>query len=162
MKTEESIAADVAALEPVVGKTLAGWYADACKVEYGDGHALVMQACRVREAVWRFAVEFGPLADAANELLEACGRLGGDAGQVVAEAYEKVKAALWMEPGRPDLPLAEFASGDHVEKVGGDYTFVGVVVAAFPKLSGQVRYVVEDDRGVLHIYSAKNLRRVAA
>jgi len=47
---------------------------------------------------------------------------------------------------------------DRVEKVGGDYTFKGVVVAAFPKLSGAIRYVVEDDRGILHIYSEKNLR----
>lgn len=51
-----------------------------------------------------------------------------------------------------------FKIGDHVEKVGGDYTFVGVVVAAFEKLSGAERFVVEDDRGVLHVYSAKILR----
>ena len=48
--------------------------------------------------------------------------------------------------------------GDLVEKVGGDYTFIGKIVAAFRKLSGERRFVVEDDRGVLHIYSAKNLR----
>lgn len=47
--------------------------------------------------------------------------------------------------------------GSRVRKVGGDYTFEGVVVAAFTKLSGVWRYVVEDDRGVLHVYSAKNL-----
>lgn len=51
-----------------------------------------------------------------------------------------------------------YSVGDHVEKVGGDYTFIGVVVAAFKKLSGAERYVVEDDRGVLHVYSAKVLR----
>jgi hypothetical protein len=56
-------------------------------------------------------------------------------------------------------PDTTFSVGDHVEKVGGDYTFVGTVVAAFTKLSGAVRYVVEDDRGVLHIYSAKNLKQ---
>lgn len=48
--------------------------------------------------------------------------------------------------------------GDQVEKVGGDYTFVGEIVASFHKKSGAVRFVVEDDRGVLHIYSGKNLR----
>ena len=47
--------------------------------------------------------------------------------------------------------------GDKVRKVGGDYTFEGVIVAAFKKLSGVERYVVEDDRGVLHVYSFKNL-----
>lgn len=48
--------------------------------------------------------------------------------------------------------------GDRVEKVGGDYTFVGVIVADFLKLSGARRFVVEDDRGVLHVYSEKNLK----
>jgi hypothetical protein len=47
--------------------------------------------------------------------------------------------------------------GDKVKKVGGDYTFEGVVVAVFEKLSGAVRLVVEDDRGVLHVYSEKIL-----
>lgn len=47
--------------------------------------------------------------------------------------------------------------GDKVKKVGGDYTFEGVVVSVFCKLSGQVRVVVEDDRGILHIFSERNL-----
>lgn len=47
--------------------------------------------------------------------------------------------------------------GDVVSKVGGDYKFDGTIVAMFTKLSGAVRFVVEDDRGVLHIYSEKNL-----
>ena len=41
----------------------------------------------------------------------------------------------------------QFKIGDKVSKVGGDYKFDGVVVAAFEKLSGVVRYVVEDARG---------------
>lgn len=49
--------------------------------------------------------------------------------------------------------------GDYVEKVGGDYTFDGYIVSVFSKLSGRIRYVVEDDRGVLHVYSRKNLRK---
>jgi len=52
----------------------------------------------------------------------------------------------------------KFKVGDRVEKVGGDYSFVGIVVAAFEKLSGADRYVVEDSRGVLHVYSAKILK----
>ena len=51
----------------------------------------------------------------------------------------------------------EFRVGNKVKKVGGDYTFEGIVVAAFLKLSGVSRYVVEDDRGILHVYSGKNL-----
>ena len=53
----------------------------------------------------------------------------------------------------------KYAPGDKVHKVGGDYVFVGTVVAAFRKLSGAERYVVEDDRGLLHIFSEKNLAR---
>ena len=49
-------------------------------------------------------------------------------------------------------------TGTKVAKVGGDYRFDGIVVAAFTKLSGVIRYVVEDDRGILHIYGPKNLR----
>lgn len=55
---------------------------------------------------------------------------------------------------------AQFNIGDYVEKVGGDYQFVGYVVSVFTKRSGAVRLVVEDDRGVLHVYSEKNLRLV--
>lgn len=53
-----------------------------------------------------------------------------------------------------------FNVGDKVEKVGGDYTFVGIVVSVFEKLSGAIRLVVEDDRGVLHVYSEKILRHI--
>lgn len=51
----------------------------------------------------------------------------------------------------------QFKVGQSVKKVGGDYSFEGWVVAAFFKRSGAERYVVEDDRGILHVYSAKNL-----
>jgi hypothetical protein len=57
-----------------------------------------------------------------------------------------------------ELNITEFYVGDKVSKVGGDYQFEGHVVCKFAKRSGAVRYVVEDDRGVLHIYSAKNLK----
>jgi len=56
------------------------------------------------------------------------------------------------------LMETQFKVGDKVSKNGGDYKFDGVVVAAFTKLSGVVRYVVEDDRGVLFIYNEKNLK----
>lgn len=54
--------------------------------------------------------------------------------------------------------MSMFQVGDKVSKSGGDYRFDGVVVAAFKKLSGVDRYVVEDDRGVLFIYNEKNLK----
>lgn len=53
---------------------------------------------------------------------------------------------------------SQFKTGDLVSKVGGDYSFDGTVVAVFTKLSGAIRLVVEDDRGVLHVYSEKNLK----
>lgn len=50
-----------------------------------------------------------------------------------------------------------YAVGDHVQRAGSDYKFPGTVVAVFTKLNGQVRYVVEDDRGTLFIQSDKSL-----
>lgn len=63
-----------------------------------------------------------------------------------------------MENVTNQASVLPFKVGDLVSKVGGDYSFEGVVVAAFVKLSGVDRYVVEDDRGILHVYSAKNLK----
>jgi len=48
--------------------------------------------------------------------------------------------------------------GSRVEKVTGDYRFHGVVVARFQKLDGKVRFVVENEDGILHIFSEKNLK----
>jgi protein gp37 len=56
----------------------------------------------------------------------------------------------WYEP-----PFFYF--GDRVSKVGGDYRFDGEIRGVVTKLSGALRYVVEDDRGVLHVFSAKQL-----
>ena len=50
--------------------------------------------------------------------------------------------------------------GIQVEKVGGDYTFVGEVRAIVVKKSGEMRFVVEDDRGILHIFHGRQLRIV--
>ena len=67
--------------------------------------------------------------------------------KVLKEQADKI---LGVEP--------KFKIGDNVVKVGGDYTFEGIVRAAFPKGSGVIRYVVEDDRGILHVYSDKVLK----
>lgn len=56
----------------------------------------------------------------------------------------------------------ELQVGDIVEKTSGDYRFKGEIVAAFPKKGGQRRFVVEDDRGLLFIFSPKQLTRVAS
>ena len=51
----------------------------------------------------------------------------------------------------------KFKVGDVVSKQGGDYSFKGIVVAAFRKTSGAPRYAVENDAGLLHIFSGANL-----
>lgn len=65
-------------------------------------------------------------------------------------AYIKNNKGVKMED-------VDFKVGDAVSKSGGDYRFDGTVVSVFNKTTGHTRYVVEDDRGVLHIYSKKNL-----
>ena len=48
--------------------------------------------------------------------------------------------------------------GDRVEKEGGDYRFEGIIVSKFQKTSGATRFVVENQDGILHIFSEKNLK----
>lgn len=54
----------------------------------------------------------------------------------------------------------ELYTGDRVAKVTGDYSFEGEIVSRFDKIDGKERFVVEDDRGALHIYSESNLRLI--
>lgn len=57
------------------------------------------------------------------------------------------------------IPFA-FKEGDSVIKRNGDYTFSGVVLAAFRNRSGAPRYVVENEDGVVHIFNHLQLERV--
>lgn len=50
---------------------------------------------------------------------------------------------------------------DLVAKDSGDYYFSGYVVAAFEKLSGIERYVVENEDGMLFIFNEKQLEMMA-
>lgn len=52
-----------------------------------------------------------------------------------------------------------YSVGAHVIKLNG-YSFYGIVVSAFEKLNSEVRYVVEDSKGVLHIYNHSQLHQV--
>jgi len=56
----------------------------------------------------------------------------------------------------------EYEVGDEVQKLKGDYTFKGLVVAKFAKRSGVLRYVIEDDRGILMIMNGAQLQPVTA
>jgi hypothetical protein len=57
--------------------------------------------------------------------------------------------------------MLDFCVGEIVEKTTGDYRYVGTVVAVVHKLDGQIRYVVEDDRGLLLIMSSKQIQRIS-
>ena len=87
-----------------------------------------------------------------DELIQQFFNLSTSHAKLVAE-NEALRAMVENKEGNMN-----FKVGDKVSKVGGDYRFDGVVVAVFEKLSGAVRLCVEDDRGVLHIYSEKNLK----
>jgi hypothetical protein len=53
-----------------------------------------------------------------------------------------------------------FVLGDKVRKIGGDARFEGTIVSVFLKLDNETeRYVVEDDRGLLMIYSPRDLMK---
>ena len=56
--------------------------------------------------------------------------------------------------------LLEVKIGDKVMRVNSDYVFEGTVVSVFKKTSGLIRYVVEDDRGVLFIWNRNNMVKV--
>lgn len=47
----------------------------------------------------------------------------------------------------------KYQIGQRFEKQGGDYRFVGTIVAVFTKLNGIVRYVGENDDGLLFIFN---------
>ena len=92
--------------------------------------------------------------EAVEKVLKLFRKLG-DSIQIPASLMEIILAVKELNEVKPTSHL--FKVGDKVQKVGGDYKFEGIVVCVFQKLSGQVRLVVEDDRGVLHVYSEKNL-----
>ncbi len=72
MKTDEEIEAERAELEPLIGQTRAGWYAEACDVyPEKDGHEPTLWACRYRE----MAMEAGRLESAVLAEREACAKL---------------------------------------------------------------------------------------
>lgn len=57
--------------------------------------------------------------------------------------------------GEPLPCPAEDPVGRRVSKRGGDYEFDGEIRAVIPKRSGEVRYAVEDDRGLLLIMNRR-------
>jgi hypothetical protein len=58
----------------------------------------------------------------------------------------------------PTEPLT-LKVGDKVEKIKG-YTFVGYVVSVVKKRDQSLRYVVENQDGILHIFNRLQLRTI--
>jgi len=57
--------------------------------------------------------------------------------------------------------IEKYKVGTRVRKVTGDYSFNGVVIAIFLKLNEtNVRVVVENPEGILHIFSPLQLEIV--
>ena len=56
--------------------------------------------------------------------------------------------------------MSELKVGDTVEKTGGDYTYKGDIVGVIHKKSGVLRFVVENDDGMLFIFNPTQLTRV--
>ena len=54
----------------------------------------------------------------------------------------------------------KFHIGEEVVKApGGDYEYAGTIVGVIRKLSGAIRYVIEDSRGLLFIMNERQLLR---
>lgn len=56
------------------------------------------------------------------------------------------------------LRKVHYKVGGRVRKEGGDYSYEGEVVGVIKKRSGKVRYVVENDDGLLFIFNEKQLK----
>lgn len=54
----------------------------------------------------------------------------------------------------------KYKIGQYFEKTGGDYEFKGMIVAVFKKRSGVIRYVGENDDGLLFIFNEKAINPV--
>lgn len=89
----------------------------------------------------------------ASVLAEARERVSNATPERRAELEASARAKIDGNPEPDDMLFP----GAKVSKTGGDYRFDGTVVGVFRKISGVIRYAVEDDRGVVHIYSRKNL-----
>ena len=89
-----------------------------------------------------------------DDLIKEIARLIGS-----QEYGATAKAIITKVRGEAQHTAAEriFDLLDIVDKAGGNYSFCGLVVAAFEKRSDARRYVVENSDGVLHIFSGKQL-----
>lgn len=73
--------------------------------------------------------------------------------------FERMRRRLWSKR-RTISDDYVFRLGDQVIKTGGDYKYQGEIVGIVHKKSGQIRYVVEDDRGLLMIMSIGQIIKI--
>ena len=55
--------------------------------------------------------------------------------------------------------MPKFEIGQAVEKVSG-YKFLGYVIGVVTTRAGKIRYVVENDDGIIHIFRGSQLKSV--
>ena len=60
---------------------------------------------------------------------------------------------LWTKRG--------FLAGDEVVAVGRDYRFTGIVIGHVWKLNGKMRFVAENDDGIMDIFALHELVKVS-
>lgn len=100
--------------------------------------------------------------DAAAAQLDAPGQPDAENPEVGEDWFKTARlvhglapTASGKVPGRQQAALLNGAIGLRVEKRSGDYDFDGEVRAVIVKRSGEVRYAVEDDRGLLLVMNAR-------
>ncbi len=82
----------------------------------------------------------------------------GDSGDITADFSTYENALVFVQGVEAGLSRTGYLhSFNPVTVTASDYAYDGFVVSKFDKLSGQTRYVVEDDRGRLFIHNAKQL-----
>ena len=99
MKSDADIAAERETILRILGPVVAGWVREACHLEYGHNAEVLTWACRVRELARTTSRDLGALAEAAETLVRACGRLDDGGGERIRQAVEQVQTALWWRDG---------------------------------------------------------------
>ena len=79
MKSDEEIERERAALEPLIGPTRAGWYAESCLVEYGDHSEAALW--KLRDGNTRFSAEKSKFCYSARLITFVSGVTGNDSKQ---------------------------------------------------------------------------------
>lgn len=110
------------------------------------------------EALTLFAHERTSMAgvQAQKDIARLQWELVTEVGYEINDTEAAVAAGKEVEPVSP-----RFVRGDDVYKTAGDYTFTGKIAFSGYKLkSNALRYVVEDQRGLLMIMNEQQLRTV--